>query len=52
MDARRHTKKANTPAKKRKWAEVASEVLSEGNSEGSAVRVANAAMKRKGSARG
>ena len=42
----RHTKKANTGAKKRQWASVANSVLEKTRDEGQAVRVANAAVKR------
>lgn len=41
----RHTKKANTPAKKQQWASVANKVREESGDEGKAVRVANAAVK-------
>ena len=47
-DATRHTKKANTPKKRSVWARVANQALSAGNSEGSAVRQANAAVSRMG----
>lgn len=43
-DATRFTKKANTPAKKRQWSHVANSALSSGDSEGSAIRQANAAV--------
>lgn len=43
-DAKKHTKKANTPAKKKQWAAVADSSLSRGQSEGSAVRQANAVV--------
>lgn len=42
----RHTHKANTPKKKRQWAEVANSALKRGASEGSAVRQANAVVAR------
>lgn len=45
--AKRHTKKAATPAKKRKWAKTANAVLKSSGNEGRAVRIANAAVKRK-----
>lgn len=45
--ARRHTKKAHTPAQKRKWSAVANSVLKKTGDEGKAVRIANAAVKRK-----
>lgn len=44
--AKSHTKKANTAKKQRQWAEVANSVLLRGASEGSAVRQANAAVKK------
>lgn len=43
--AKRHTKKADTPKKKRQWSHVANAALRRGASEGSAVRQANAAVK-------
>lgn len=46
-DATRFTKAANTPAKKRQWAHVANSALASGDSEGSAIRQANSAVKRK-----
>jgi hypothetical protein len=46
-DAKRHTKKATTAKKKRQWAHVADSMLARGASEGSAVRAANAAVKKK-----
>jgi hypothetical protein len=45
-DAKRHTKKANTPKKKRQWEHVADSALAKGASEGSAIRQANAVVKR------
>lgn len=42
----RHSKKANTPAKKRQWASTANSVLKESGDEGKAVRIANAAVKK------
>ncbi len=42
----RHTKKATTPATKKQWADTANSVLERGGSEGSAVRIANAAVKK------
>jgi hypothetical protein len=41
----RHTKKANTPAKKRQWADTANAVRAKTGDEGKAVRIANAAVK-------
>lgn len=43
----RHSKKANTPGKKRQWSTVANKVLSETGSEASAVKIANAAIKKR-----
>ena len=45
--AGKHTKKARTPAKKRQWAKTANSVLRKTGDEGRAVRIANAAVKRK-----
>jgi len=45
-DAKRHTKKATTPRKKRQFAKVANKVLEESGDEGKAIRIANAAVKR------
>ena len=39
-----HTKKANTPAKKKQWSSTANAVLAKSGDEGKAVRVANAAV--------
>jgi hypothetical protein len=43
-DAKRHTKKANTPKKQREWVAVANSALASGDSEGSAIRQANAVV--------
>lgn len=40
-DASSKTKKANTPAKRKKWAKIANAALKSGKSEASAVRIAN-----------
>lgn len=45
-DAIRHTHAAVTPKKKRQWSDVADSALSRGASEGSAIRQANAVVKR------
>jgi hypothetical protein len=45
-DAKRHTKKANSPKKARQWGHVANDALEHGASEGSAIRQANAVVKR------
>ena len=39
-----HTKKANTPAKKKQWSATANAVLAKSGDEGKAVRVANSAV--------
>lgn len=44
---RRHTKRANSPAKRKKWAAVANAVLKSSGDEGKAIRIANAMIKRK-----
>ena len=44
-DSMKHTKKANTEAKRKKWARIANGVLQESGDEGKAVRLANLAMK-------
>lgn len=47
-DAKRHTKKADSPKAKRQWSHVANSMLKSGKGEGAAVRAANAAVgKRK-----
>jgi len=38
----RHSKKANTPAKKKAWSATANAVLRDTNDEGRAIRIANA----------
>ena len=45
-DAKRHTKKADTPKRQRQWSKVANSMLISGASEGSAVRAANAVVKK------
>lgn len=46
-DAKRHTKQADSPKKKRQWSKVANSALNRGASEGSAVRQANAVVKKR-----
>ena len=46
MPARRFTKKATTPKLKRQWRHVEQSALDRGASPGSAVRQANAVVKR------
>jgi hypothetical protein len=48
MPADRFTRKADTPKKKRQWSHVEQSALSRGASPGSAIRQANAAVKRSG----
>ncbi len=43
-DAKRHTKKADTPKKQKQWADVADSAASRGASEGSAIRQANSVI--------
>jgi hypothetical protein len=45
--AKRHTAKAKSIAQKRKWAKTANAVLKESGDEGKAIRIANAAVKRR-----
>lgn len=45
-DASRHTKKANTPKRKRQWAHVADSALKRGESEGSAIRMASGVIRK------
>jgi hypothetical protein len=46
-DARRHSKRADTPKKQRQWADVADSALARTGDEGRAIREANAVVKRK-----
>ena len=46
-DASRHTRKADSAKSKRQWSHVANSMLNRGASEGSAVRAANAAVKKR-----
>lgn len=46
-DASKHTKKADTPAKQRRWAEIANRTLEEHGDEGRAIRTANAAVAKR-----
>lgn len=47
-DAKRHTKKAKTPAEQSQWRAVANNLLKHGASEASAIRQANGVIKRRG----
>lgn len=44
----KHTSKAKSPAAKRQWSSVANRVLTESGDEGKAIRIANAAVKKRG----
>jgi uncharacterized protein YdaT len=44
QDAKRHTKQADTPKRKRLWANVANSVLEQTKDEGRAVAAGNAAV--------
>ncbi len=46
-DAKRHTKKARSPAARRQWAAVANAALKRGLPEGEAVREANSVLKHR-----
>ena len=46
-DATRHTKKAKSAKAKRQWKDVANSSLERGQSEGSAIRQANAVVARR-----
>jgi uncharacterized protein YdaT len=46
-DAPRHTKKASGAKSKRQWSKVANKVLKDSGDEGKAVRIANAAVKKR-----
>jgi hypothetical protein len=43
---KRHTKKANTPKKRRQWSHVANAILAKSGNEGQAIREANAVVAR------
>jgi uncharacterized protein YdaT len=47
-DATRHTKRVRSAKSKRQWSHVANSMLDRGASEGSAIRAANATVKRSG----
>lgn len=46
-DAQKKTKKADTPAEKKKWAKTANAVLKKTGDDAKAVRIANAAISKK-----
>lgn len=45
--ATKHTHKASSPKAKRQWSKVANKVLAQSGDEGKAVRIANAAVKKR-----
>lgn len=47
-DAPAHTRKASTPAKKRQWSTVANSVLEKTGDDAKAIKIANAAVKKRG----
>src|SRR5258707_8639410 len=49
-DAKGHTKKADTPEKQKKWAKIANAVLDKTGDEATAIKEANAAMRKADSA--
>jgi uncharacterized protein YdaT len=51
-DAKRHTKKADTPKEQRMWSHIANKLLGEGYSEGDAVRIANGVVKKRNRRKG
>lgn len=48
-DAKGKTRKAKTPAQKKRWSRTANAVLNKTGDEGKAIRIANAQAKRKSS---
>lgn len=52
VQASQHTKKANTPRKKRQWSAVANKMLQGGASDAEAIMAANAAVRGKKRKRG
>lgn len=46
-DAHRHTRKAKSAIAKRQWSEVADSALARGQSEGAAIRQANAVVAKR-----
>lgn len=47
-DASRHIRKAKSPTSRKQWSEVANSALRRGASEDSAIRQANAAVRKRG----
>jgi hypothetical protein len=46
-DAPKHTKKADTPAEQKKWVDTANAVRKKTGNDAKAIRIANAAIKKK-----
>lgn len=46
-DASKKTKKANTPAEKKKWSSVANKVLKSTGDDAKAIKIANASISKK-----
>lgn len=44
-DALKHTHKADTPEKQKRWAEIANAAKEKGDTDASAIRIANAAIR-------
>jgi len=49
---KRHTKKANTPAKRKQWSSTANSVLEKTGDDAKAIKIANAAVKNHPSRKG
>ena len=47
-DARKKTRRANTPKRQRQWSAVANSARKRGLSEGAAIRMANGVIKKRG----
>jgi len=47
-DATKHTKAAKSPGAKKQWAKTADAVLAKSGDEGKAIRIANAAVNKRG----
>ena len=52
MPAQKHTKKANTPKRRRQWQHVRDSMEARGASPGAAVRAANGVLKKQARKRG
>ena len=51
-EATGHSKRASTPRLRQLWATVANDALKRGDSEGAAIRQANAVVRKRGSSHG